>query len=320
MKLLVVRIGMILLCLLLGNPAFSQLSGMARRAEVTYSGKEIFKFHFTSSTKCADLLWVDFVNIGENRLLPTEHFSQQLGGTDDDDGWLVIKNDLGGRPLDGKIELRGDGTGNTWVEEIRVRKNSKPDIAGRTAWTLDMKSLNRVNKKRFVGRSIVASLTEPQATGISTDGQLAYPEKSKTPTKPKKRKFIVSLFKSGLPVLQGTLESEIANPDQLWKFCVDEVLKKDVKFHKTENASELLSLQEDGRRDADEMIFERSEGNRLAFHIEGLGISFLTRFVVNQKKTAEGSYWEISSAQWLSGKYKWAIRRNLVPELATPLD
>jgi len=293
------------------NPCPAQQNGGVQRASIEYAGKKIFDFHYCNPKSCADSVWINYIYLAEIRpLQPTAQFSEELGHMDDS-GWLVIKNDVGEKPLNGKIELWGDGAGVAWVKEIRIKKLEQPDSFGRTGWLLDAGSLVEVEKKRFIGRTLVNSLEYPWTSAIPYGAGVLKTETGKRAFDSKKRTLTISVMKNHLPILQGKLESEIADSDQLWKHCVDEVLRKAVFFQQTANFAENFPSPENG---VDELILNRSGAQNISIHVEGLGISYPKQIVLNRKKDTEASSWFVTSADGFNEK-SWAIRRSLVPDL-----
>lgn len=307
---------LILVCFYLGSVCSARTSPRPRRASIEYSGKTIFTLNYAYSSLCADSIWETFLGVAEVvPLQPTEHFSEEIGVFDGD--WLVIKN-VNKTSLGGLIEIRGDGSGVTWVERFRVQKQKTPDALGRIGWLLDVNSLRKVRTKRFIGRKIVSSLKASEAAGppaVNTGNSNG--ASFEAPLESNKGKLVINVLVGQLLVLQTTLQSEISEPDRLWNHCINEILQRNVDFQKTKNAPKILFLERNGGSEKNELIFERSEESRVMVHVEGLGISFLNKLVFNKKKSSKDSFWLVESAEGL-GKESWAIRRNLVPYLKEP--
>lgn len=302
-------------CFFIGRTGLGQTSARLRNASVLYQGVTIFEFKYPSAKGISDPddEFLSCVGWAERSMTPTEHFCEAMG-TEDDSGWLVIKNNTGKTPFYGELAMSGEGTGVSWLEEIRIKKIKKTDGLGDTKWMLDIDSLFKARKKRFLLRPMapqLASLQETRAPWVAgTPTFQAYEQSLESKT----RTLTISLLKGNHPVFQGTLECDETDSDQLWKHCMAQVAKGNVGFNNTSHAIEALRELEGNGRDIGELVFESTKEQRIAINVEGVGLILPDQIVLSSKKLSDDSFWIVTSIVGLDEEYWW-IRRNMVPYL-----
>jgi len=284
------------------TPAY--VNGQFTLSSVFYDGREILKAQIISSdgVQDPDSAFAVFLAMASRRpfLKATEHFDQSMGVMDGSN-WLTISanEDL---ELDGKLELYVGGVGRVWISQLRLKKIVRKNHPGTDGWIIDDNALFEARKKIFVSGRYVSIVRE---AGLNIEQNPEVAEKTGI------QRYSVFLLLNGFEkVFEGSFESELKDPDQLWMHCKQQILRKKIRFNEKIDLSSRLKIDHDASKQ--ELVFDANNMGVLRLHVEGLGISTLGKTVLSPRSARNFRF--VESIDW-GKKADWSIRRNMVQHL-----